>query len=211
MAEEISSVGLMGLPHFRSSRISRELHEPLYMNLFTATIQLPEALAAKNGGSNAVSDADMLLTLEEITKVDGLDTSKNPGVLEQTYKGAQRSYAGTIPDQTFIDIKIDFQVNLIGANTNTPSAYALKVLRKWNDLIYDPLTGRMGIKYDYVSPLMTIVMHDKRGNPYWQWNCYNVFPTTNITAPTLDFSQKKGIYNISGFTFRCDYWDEAML
>ena len=76
----------MGLPHFRTSRVSRELYEPVYQNLFTVEIQLPRALT--------VSDDDKNLLLEGVTKVSGLDTNKNPGLADtQKYKSADKENA----------------------------------------------------------------------------------------------------------------------
>ena len=98
-----TSKGLIGLPHYDNSRISSELWEPIYNNLFTVQLTLPEALALDTETTN--------LLLEEVTKVEGLDTNKNPGAVDsQTYKYANRSFAKGKPDNTFIDIKLDFNI-----------------------------------------------------------------------------------------------------
>lgn len=200
---EIKSQGLIGLPHFRNSRASVEMYEPLYNNIFTVQIQLPTKIGSTVDNTN--------LLLESVLRVGGLDTNKMPGVVEQHYKYATRSYAGAAPDNTAIDVTLDFEVNLQATNSNgQPSAYVLKTLRKWTDLIYDPLTGRTGLKKDYVAPSVTITRLDRAQNPYHSWVLYNVFPTTAITVPTLDFTDKE-IYRITGWTLRCDYWDEVIL
>lgn len=194
----------MGLSHFRTSRVSRELYEPVYLNLFTVEIQLPKALS--------YSDEEKNLLLEGVTKVDGLDTNKNPGTSDlQHYKMSDRSFAASGTKETTIDLKLDFEINLRGSGQGQPDMYTLKMLRAWNDLIWDPLTGRQGLKVDYVAPSMTITMHDKANQPFWQWICYYVFPTTNLTMPNLDYQQKTSLYKVSGYTLRCDYWDETML
>ena len=204
MAENtLTSPGLMGLPHFRSSRVSQELWEPVYQNLFTVEIQLPEKLN--------VSEEDKNLLLEGVQKVEGLDTNKVPGVTGQHYKMSDRSFANSGTENTYIDIKLDFEINVRGSKEGAPSMYTLKILRAWDDLVWDPLTGRQGLKVDYVAPQMTITMHDKAGQPFWQWICYHVFPTTSLTAPAPDYSQKNALYKVSGYTLRCDYWDEIML
>jgi hypothetical protein len=200
----LSSVGLMGLPHFRTSRVSRELWEPVYLNLFTVEIQLPEKMAA--------SEDDKLLLLEGVQRVGGLDTNKNPGAAElQHYKMADRSFAASGTGQTYIDLQLDFEVNVRGSAEGKPDMYTVKMLRRWNDLVWDPLTGRQGIKVDYVAPTMTITMHDKKNQPFWQWICYNVFPITNLPAPELNYQSKTNLYKVTGFTLRCDYWDESMI
>lgn len=204
-ATGVTSVGLMGLPHFRTSRVSRELYEPIYLNLFTVEIDLPEKLVLDN-------ESDKNLLLEGVQRVGGLDTNKNPGVAElQHYKMADRSFAASGTGQTYIDIQLDFEVNVRGSKDGAPDMYTVKMLRRWNDLIWDPLTGRQGIKAEYIAPSMTITMHDKKHQPFWQWICYNVFPTTSLPVPELNYQSKTNLYKVTGFTLRCDYWDESML
>jgi hypothetical protein len=206
-----TSVGLMGLSHFTTSRVSMENWEPVYLNLFTVEISLPDKLTTAIAGSAGVSDNDVKLLLEGVKNVKGLDTNKMPGVVTQTYKYADRSFAGSGTDNTFIDVTMDIQVNLRRSSAGMPDMYAVKILRAWNDLVWDPLTGRQGLKVDYVAPQVTITMHDKANQPFWQWTLYNVFPTTGITTPDLDYSKKNDIYLISGYKLRCDYWEETML
>ena len=203
----LTSVGTMGLPHFRSSRVSREMYEPIYLNLFTVEIQLPKGLT----GTNGVSEEDKNLVLEGVQKVGGLETNKVPGTVEQHYKFADRSFAASGPENTHIDITMDFEINLRGSDTGTPDMYTLKILRRWNDLIYDPLTGRQGLKVNYVAPTVTVTMHDKANQPFWQWILYNVFPTKNLPVVDLDYKKKNEVYKVTGWTLRCDFWDETML
>ena len=198
-----SSVGLMGLSHFRTSRVSMEKYEPVYMNLFTVEIILPKKLN--------VSDDEKNLVLEGIRTMKGLETSGIPGQVTQEYKFSQRSFAGSGPEKTYLDISFDMEVNLRNCSAGTPDMYAVKLLRAWCDLIYDPLTGRQGLKTDYVADQVIVTLHDKAGNPFWQWTLYNAFPTKGINMPELDYSKKGEIYKINGFTLRCDYWDETML
>ena len=204
----MTSVGLMGLPHFKTSRVSMEMYEPVYLNLFTVEFQLPKGLT----GTGGISDDDKNLLLEGVQNVKGLDTNKNPGVANlQHYKFADRSFAASGTDQTFIDVTMDFEINVRGSAAGAPDMYTLKILRRWNDLIWDPITGRQGLKVNYVAPTVTVTMHDKANQPFWQWTLYNVFPTTNLTVPDLEYSKKTDLYKVTGYTLRCDYWDEVML
>lgn len=204
----MTSVGLMGLPHFKTSRVSMEMYEPVYLNLFTVEFQLPKGLT----GTGGISDDDKNLLLEGVQNVKGLDTNKNPGTANlQHYKFADRSFAASGTDKTYIDVTIDFEINVRGSATGAPDMYTLKILRRWNDLIWDPITGRQGLKVNYVAPTVTVTMHDKANQPFWQWTLYNVFPTTNLTMPDLDYSKKTDLYKVTGYTLRCDYWDEVML
>lgn len=204
----MTSVGLMGLPHFKTSRVSMEMYEPVYLNLFTVEIQLPKGLT----GTGGVSEEDKNLLLEGVQNVKGLDTNKVPGAVDtQTYKGAQRSFAQSVTDKTNIDVTMDFEINVRGSADGTPDLYTLKILRRWNDLIWDPLTGRQGLKVNYVAPSVTVTIHDKANQPFWQWILYNVFPTTNLPQPDLDYANKANLYKVTNYTLRCDYWDETFL
>lgn len=204
----MTSVGLMGLPHFKTSRVSMEMYEPVYLNLFTVEFQLPKGLT----GTGGISDDDKNLLLEGVQNVKGLDTNKNPSTATlQHYKFADRSFAASGTDKTYIDVTMDFEINVRGSATGAPDMYTLKILRRWNDLIWDPITGRQGLKVNYVAPTVTVTMHDKANQPFWQWTLYNVFPTSNLTIPDLDYSKKTDLYKVTGYTLRCDYWDEVML
>ena len=203
----MTSVGLMGLPHFKTSRVSMEMYEPVYLNLFTVEIQLPKGLT----GTGGISDDDKNLLLEGVQNVKGLDTNKVPDVAQQHYKFADRSFAGSGTQTTYIDVSMDFEINVRGSAAGAPDMYTLKILRRWNDLIWDPLTGRQGLKVNYVAPTVTVTMHDKANQPFWQWTLYNVFPITQLPAPELDYTNKSTPYKVSNYTLRCDYWDEVML
>lgn len=198
---DTKSNGLIGLSHFKNSRISSDLMEPVYLNIFTVQISLPSAIGA--------TEQDTNLLLEGVQRVGGLDTNKNPGAVTQNYKYAQRSFAGARPENTYIDIDLDFEVNL-QYNGDTPSMFIIKTLRKWSDLIFDPLTGRTGLKRDYIAPNMTITQQDRAGNPFHQWVCYNLFPITNITVPELNY-MGQDLYKVTGYRLRCDYFSELIL
>lgn len=199
MAENFRSPGLFGLPHWKTSRAAQELYEPVYLNLFTVLLDLPV------GVGSSVENTKLLL--ENVQNITGLlSHSFGTTLVAQQYKWATRRFAAAKPDQTTMDVGLTFEVNL----NKTPSAYVLKTLRKWCDLVYDPLTGRTGLKADYVAPSMLITMYDRAAAPFWQWKCYNVFPMSQIPAPELGF-MSEDIYKIEGFTIAVDYWDESII
>ena len=153
------------------------------------------------------SEENTNLLLEGVQQITGLESNSFPTTpVGQHYKWAERRFAGAKPDKTTMDLTLNFEVNL----NRTPSAYVLKTLRKWNDLVYDPLTGRTGLKSDYVSPWTLITLYDRAANPYWQWKCYNVFPTTAIPAPELSY-QSEEIYRIENYGLAVDSWDETIV
>lgn len=185
---------MAGLPHYRNSQAAMSKFEPLYNAQFEILCTPPPAV----GGWD--------LVMEQVLQVAGIDTNKQPATIVQKYKSASRSFAGGMVDATTCDIVIDFEVNLDDNN----SAYVYKALRKWSDLIYDPLTGRMGLKRDYVGGPMIINYFNKAGDIYRQVRFASVFPTTPLPAITSSFSDND-IYRLTGFTFRADYWEETIL
>lgn len=197
----ITSKGLNALSHFNNSRVSRAMDEPIYKNLWSVEIQLPNGVGATVESTN--------ILLEGVRKVTGLDTTKVPGVAQQRYKSADRSFAGAGPETTFLEVGLDFDIN-VQRNNGKPSMTQLKLLRKWCDLVYDPLTGRQGLKVDYTAPQMVITLYDKAMNPLWIWTLYDVFPMSNITPMELEYDQKTELYKVTDFKLRCDRWDEVM-
>ena len=185
---------MAGLPHYRNSKAAMNKFEPVYNAQFEITLQPPAAVS------------DWSLVMEQVLKVGGVEVNKQPAVVEQKYKSAKRSFAGGMVDDTTIDVSLDFEVNLNDAN----SMYVYKALRKWCDLIYDPLTGRMGLKKDYTGGPMIINYFNKNGDIFRQIKIPTCFPTSPITPIESDFGNND-IYRITGFTLRCDYWEETIL
>jgi hypothetical protein len=186
---------MAGLPHYRNSRAAMNKFEPVYQSQFEVLLTPPPAV----GGWD--------LVMENVTNIGGLEVNKQPAVVEQTYKFARRSFAGGAPDSTTVDVTLDFEVNLDDAN----SAYVYKALRRWCDLIYDPLTGSMGIKADYSGGPMIINYFNKNGDIYRQLTLPTVFPTTALAFGNEANFTENGIYKIEGFTLRSDYWEETIL
>ena len=152
-----SSPGLLGLSHFRNSRVSTSLWEPIYQNLWSLQLVPPIGITDR-------SEERINIILEGVQSVGTISSSKASAAVEQKYKFATRSYANA-----------------------TPENYTYKFLREWVDLVYDPLTGRQGLKKNYVAPSMTLTMHDRAGTPYWQWIFYYVFPVSGAGSPSLSY------------------------
>jgi hypothetical protein len=187
---------MAGLPHYRNSRTSINNFEPLYMAHFEVILTPPAAL-----------QSGFDLVMENVLTVGGLETNRMPTVIEQKYKSATRSFAGGMVDATTASLTLDFEVNL---NDNN-SAFVYKTLRQWCDIIYDPLTGRMGMKKDYIGGPMVVSWFNKQGDIFYQWKFATVFPETALSSPsTLDYNSNDA-FKIEGFTLRADYWDETIL
>ena len=175
--ETIDSKGLMRHGHFTSSKRAVELDEPIYPNLFTVTINPDDMPAGLN-----YSAADVNIWLEGLRSITGLDTQPGIEKVSQKYKFAERGFAGAAPQKTHLDIVMTFDLNLKRNEDGTDDNYTYKFLRKWSDLIYDPQTGRMSIKKNYICKALTVTMQDKEGVPYHQWIIRNIFPTSQVPS-----------------------------
>ena len=195
------SNGLLGLSHFRNSRVATSLWEPIYQNQFSVQLVPPMGLEDR-------SDERVNIILEGVQSVGTIASSKGSPVVEQKYKFATRSFAGAVPENTTLDLQIQFTLNLSYDN-GTPESYTYKFLREWTDLVYDPLTGRQGLKKDYVAPSMTVTAHDRSGVGWQQWVMYYIFPTT--PCPNINLGYQQTQLFEGSMTFRCDWWDECVL
>ena len=92
---------MAGLPHYRNSRAAMNKFEPVYLSQFEIQLTPPPAVAA------------WTLVMENVLKVTGVDINKLPGVVEQKYKSAKRSFAGGMNDATVADVQIEFEVNVV--------------------------------------------------------------------------------------------------
>ena len=179
----------MPLPHYTQSRASSQRYEPVQPNLFEVTVFSP------------LGD-DTGLILEQVKTIGGLN-NLNPAVdaIGQKYKFADRSFA-SMPGQTFMDLTVNFSLNLNEANEN----YIYNTFRNWYKLIYDPLTGEMGLKKDYVGS-MIIVQYNRAGDIFRKITCKDVFPTgrpefvDELNYETPDPAELT-------MTYRCDHWVE---
>lgn len=185
------------LPHYKNSIAGMEQYEPVYLNLFQISIIPPPG----------VTVWDKELIIENVIDVKGLTVEQQPKPIEQSFKGHKRSYAGSIVDQTYVEIGINFEVNL----NNDNSMYVYKALRRWCDLVRDPLTGAMTPKLTYASKqsLMTIHLYKKNGDIIRTWIFPSIFPAKPLNEMTLDYN-KQEIYKAS-MTFRSDYWEDITL
>jgi hypothetical protein len=183
---------MAGLPHFDNSQASRNLYEPVHQNLFEVTFLPPTGVAGSP------------ILLEHVNTVSGLE-GINPAVeaVGQKYKFADRSFAG-MPSQTFIDVTVVFSLNLNDAN----QMYAYKTLRQWKDKIFDPLTGAMGLKKDYVGTLI-IVEYNRKGNIYRKLTLKDTFITGQLTGlDGHDYNTAEPLTITA--VFRTDHWDEEL-
>jgi len=180
---------MAGLPHYQNSLFGINKYEPVYLNQFEVLITPPAAVL---GGP---------ILVQQVTSISGLGVDKTPAATQQKYKFAVRNYAGAKPEQTVFDLTVNFTVNLNDAN----SMYVFKTLRQWTDLIYNPLTGAMGVKRDYTGTIVLSIFN-KQGDVFRRITCRDCFPISPIGAMELDYSGTE-LYDI-GLQWAVDYWDD---
>jgi hypothetical protein len=194
-----------GLPHFRLSQASMQSFEPIYKNLFEVRITPPAAIRTGTPWENTG------LIIDNLTEISGTGAiEKMPGTVTQKYKGVTRTFMGTIPTDTSVELTLSFELNLDNQN----SSYVFKALKAWNDLMYNPLTGETGLKSEYAGTAddpssMTVLVYNKKGVVIKQMVFRQIFPTTPLSGVFEGFDYTKGteIAKVTGFKFKADYWD----
>ena len=185
------------MPHYSQSKVSSGRYEPVHQNLFEVSFIPPAGL------TSAWADSGTLL-LEHVQNVGGLQ-GVNPAVdaVTQKFKWSDRSFAG-MPSQTYVEIAIEFSMNLNDAN----QAYTYRILRDWYRLTYDPDTGYAGIKRDYTGTII-IVQYNRNGDIYRQLEFYHAFPQEPPQAlDSLDYTSSDP--QNATQTFRSDWYKEIL-
>jgi len=101
-----------------------------------------------------------------------------------------------------MDLTVNFSLNLNEANEN----YIYNTFRNWYKIIYDPLTGEMGLKKDYVGS-MIIVQYNRAGDIFRKITCKDVFPTGQPDfVDELSYETPDAV-DLT-MTYRCDHWVE---
>lgn len=184
---------MAGLPHWDNSQAARLYYEPVFQNQFEVIITPPATIT---------ENVDLLV--EQVLSVKGLPEFLTPGDTIQYYKFAKRSYASAIPNETLTNLSITFEVNLNDEN----NMYVYNILRGWSDLIYDPLTGRQGLKKDYVGEIF-VGISNKAGDIFREYRFKPGYISKFIPAIDLDYTVKTN-YKITA-DFICDAYKETRI
>jgi len=158
----------MALPHYSQDQTSKKgmQYEPVQANLFEVTILPPAGVA------------DSPLLIQHVNSIAGLDLYKAIEAKTQKFKFATRSYAG-MPTETSVDVTVNFSLNL----NNSIQAYLYKTLRQWYNKQFDPQTGVMGLKKDYVGTLV-VVQFNRAGDIYRTVTLEDCFITSALGFTT---------------------------
>ena len=184
----------MALPHYSEDQTSRKgkNFEPVQANLFEVTILPP---AGVDGQS---------LLLQHINSISGLEgLHREVAAIGQKYKFADRSYAG-MPDGTALDVTVNFTLNLNDAN----EAYLYKTMRQWYRAQYNPETGEMGLKKNYVGTIV-IVQFNREGDIYRKVTLDDCFITSGLGF-TGELNYETADPQTLEVTWRADVFSEEL-
>lgn len=183
----------MALPHYSQDQTAKkgQQYEPVQSNLFEVTI-LPPA---------GVSDAPLLI--QHVNSISGLELYKGIEAVTQKFKFSTRSFAG-MPSETSVDVTLNFSLNLNNAN----QAYLYKSMRQWYNKQFDPQTGVMGLKKDYVGTLV-IVQFNRAGDIYRTVTLEDCFITSALGF-TAELNYESADPATLEVVWRCDTWKEVL-
>lgn len=191
---------MAGLPHFTNSLAGINNFEPVFLNQFEVLISPPSAIVS----ASTTFRGESILT-QQVKSITGLAVDIAPAqTVNQNYKFATRRYAGGEPQTSDMNLSMEFEVNL--NNSNSMELY--KILRQWSDLIYNPLTGAMGLKNDYVGSIL-ISIFNKQGDVFRRIRVPSCFISEPINAMDLDY-ETPAIYTIRT-SWVCDYWEDLFM
>ena len=182
---------MAGLPHWDNSQAARAYYEPVFLNQFEVIITPPATISENTE-----------LLVEHVLKISGLPEFLTPATATQSYKFAKRAFAASAVDTTLTTLTVEFEVNLNDEN----NMYVYNILRGWGDLIYDPITGRQGLKKDYVGEIFVGVAN-KAGDIFREYRFSPAFLSEKINAMELDYNAA-GLYKCTA-KFMCDSYKET--
>ncbi len=171
---------MAGLPHWDNSIAARNYYEPVFKNQFEVIITPPAAIT---------QDVDILV--EQVISISGLPEFFTAGTTKQKYKFAERAFAKATPETTLANLKVNFEVNLNESN----SMYVYNTLRGWSDVIYDPATGRQGLKKDYVGEIY-VAIFNKAGDIFRDFKFKPAFISKAFNAMDLNYTED-GIHQMT--------------
>jgi hypothetical protein len=192
---------MAGLPHFTNSQAGLKLYEPVFLTQFEVIITPPAAVTLNNTRFRG----ETILT-QQVKRVSGLAVDIQPASpTSQFYKFSERRYAGGAPGDTSVAFTMDFEVNLNDQN----SMSVFKILRQWADLVYNPLTGAMGLKKDYVGSII-ISIFNKEGDVFRRVSLNNCFMTSGLNSMDLNYDAGETVYTLTT-SWKADYWQDQFI
>jgi hypothetical protein len=189
--------------HYRNSEAATERYEVVSPALFEVYLTFPSITLS---GNAIFPKAHKDILFQHVRSVSGLDgLTPTVGTVVQKYKFAERHYAAAGPEKTSLELTITYTLNLNNSHEN----YVYNLLRKWYNLIYNPLNGQMLTKNQYAKDSkLEIIEHDRDGSIWRKITCFDVFPSTPPTGLNEDNYDSLGDAKTVSITFIADDWVE---
>lgn len=183
----------MPLAHFTKVDSHQNIWEPIYQNLYEATLILPQGLQSIH--PNATH-----LLLENAVSVS-LQAYPSLAPIEQKFKYSTRVFLQT-PDSTSAkDIKISFNLN----QNEDYQIFCFKMLKDWYDLGWNNETGTLHYKKNMIGDII-VHQHDREGKVIRRMTYHNVMMTGFSGMETLAWTGSE-IMSLEA-SFVSDYWED---
>ena len=109
-----------------------------------------------------------------------------------------------MPGSTAVDVTINFSLNLNDSN----QAYIYKTLRQWYRAAYNPETGEMGLKKNYVGTIV-VVQFNREGDIYRKVTLDDCFITSGVNLNAdLNYETQDAV--AMDVVWRCDTYSEEL-
>lgn len=188
---------LQHAPHTMSVKAGANKYDPVHNSIFEVTFAFPKFIGS--------TEENTALLTEQVTNVSGLDgLNKTPAAGSQKFFGADVSYLNPVHDNTYVDVTIEFNMNLRDVVDN----YVLSTFLKWRNLNYNLGNGQRFLKNDYSDATITINIANRDGSVWRTVILYDVMLTGITGADSLDITANEPVK--LSCTFRSDYWDDSL-
>lgn len=188
---------LQHVPHTMAVQAGNNKYDPVHNSIFEVIFEFPPFL------TSGAKNTDILT--EQVTNVSGLDgLNKTPAAGSQKFFGADVSYLNPVHDNTYVDITIEFNMNLREVVDN----YVLSTLLEWRNLNYNLGNGQRFLKKDYSDATITINIANRDGSVWRVVKLYDVMLTGITNFDSLDITANEPVK--LSCTFRSDYWDDSL-
>lgn len=185
------------VPHTKSVKAGSNKFDPVHNSIFEVTFAFPSLIAS--------DEENTALLTEQVTNVSGLDgLNKTPAAGSQKFFGADVSYLNPVHDNTYVDITIEFNMNL----KNIVDNYVLSTFLKWRNLNYNLGNGLRVLKADYSDATITINIANRDGSVWRTVTLYDVMLTSITNFDSLDITTNEPVK--LSCVFRSDYWDDTL-
>jgi len=178
MARQGSIYGDLNIPTIGS-------YEPKQQNRFLFVVYPPDGRYTGLPTSTIMSRARGMVGMVKSTKRPDLTPTENPVITNFLHE--QRAFASKPKVQGTVQVVFRDGMSPV-PESNVPDTMtdynAMRFFTSWSRSVYDPFTGKMGYKLEYIGVGLCIML-DPHGVPVEEWTYLNIFPTV-VDGGTLN-------------------------